>query len=242
MRNLTDKQVNEVIILLREHIDAIVQELEEQGYTRAEALHILSLWVQRNCATRHTRPAMPLKIDSLSQSERQFLADNLPATDDPTQVQSLAARLLDQMVRDPKLLDQAVREIGKLLGFRRQQESTAEAISQSRFYQFGVQSDSQPQYMRQYKVHDYDFSKFCSHFGLSERSMLRLAAGEVDSYKGWVQGSVPGNLGKRRAEYLREHNPHPAGQTAPVLYQGEPPASYSTKAMLPSEWWTPPAE
>jgi hypothetical protein len=185
---------------------------------------------------------MPLEITSLSQSERLFLSEHMSPNPSPEQIQDLTARLLSIMIQDPAVRKAATNIVQKHANHLRDSYAAQEYARQHRYYQFGFKhSSSTPNRLvcGQWKVYEKDFAQFCRHFDLSEKSMLRVAAGEVDSYKDWCQGNQCGNLGTPRAKYLAEHNPYPAGVAVSAPYQGKAPAASQGRTFLMSEWWTP---
>jgi hypothetical protein len=94
-----------------------------------------------------------------------------------------------------------------------------------------------------YKVYARDFSSFCKANGLSEKDMLKVAHGEVDSSKGWRQGQFPGSLGTPRAKVIERSRPGPPVFAGPFWgalpgkeHQYEAPAA---PVFLPVKVYTP---
>jgi hypothetical protein len=230
--------------LLTEYAERVEELIKEKGYHRERSciswppIAPRYSWI---CRIRNHR--MPLKVDSISPQDRDWLSSQITSNTTPEQVQELAHRLLARMLNDDKLVAQAEIEVRRLVTHLRDSENLQEQANQSRFYQFGYRSkhySPEHRVFSQLKVHEKVFPAFCTHFGLSESAMKAVASGERFEHKGWVQGAHPGNLGKKFAGTV----PNAMGLAVSCLFGGKgnyQPVPNSSAGLVfeGSTWWSP---
>jgi hypothetical protein len=186
---------------------------------------------------------MTIKIEAISQEDRDYLQEVIPEDPSPDQVLEIAQELLQRLIKDPAAIAQAETIVRRLVNLRREGEIRREAQEAGRAYTFArlhKSSSNMHPVFEQVKVYLRDFAAFCKANGLSEKEMLKVANGEVDSYKEWTQGAVGRAL---RAKMMERAKPGPAMVLGPFTSAFRTPATGMNAAaaptFLPAQPWTP---
>ena len=138
---------------------------------------------------------MSLVIESIPANVSQALQQIAPDEPTPDQVRELAQELIATLAKEPGVIAQAEVIVRRLANLRREQETRQAAITANRSYTFARphrSSTSMHPTFEQFRVRVTDFGAFCHSMGVSEREMLKVANGEIESYRGWRLGAMAG--------------------------------------------------
>jgi hypothetical protein len=184
-----------------------------------------------------------LRIESVPVQVTQVLEKLLPDDPSPAEVTDLAQQLLMLMIKDQAVIAEAENIVKRIANLRRENESRQEQMEANKHYIFARShksaSSMHPVY-EEVRVYLRDFANFCRAEGLSERDMLRVADGQVESCKGWRLGHVAGAV---RAARLDKAKPGPAMVAGPVGPAFRTPSTGMNTAAapvyLPAQTWHP---
>jgi hypothetical protein len=177
-----------------------------------------------------------IKIAQLSPSELEYLQGVVP--EDPTedQIRHIAEELLERLIQDSAVIGQAEILVRRIVNLNREGQVRQQAIEAGKNYVFAKahrSSTSMHPVMEQWRVFARDFAAFCKEFDLSQKEMVKVGHGEVDSYKGWRQGTTPGNLGTPRNQALERSKPGPSMIAGPFFGAIRTPSSGMNAAASP---------
>jgi hypothetical protein len=187
-----------------------------------------------------------LKVDGLTPADNADILSHLAndATDD--QVCAVAQELLGRMASEPKLVQDMANQVRRVLNVRRDSEIRQAAIEASKCYIFArLHRSATPMHpvYEQLKVYARDFGSFCKANGLSEKDVLKVAAGELAEHRGWRQGMFPGSLGTPRTQVVRSKLPGPAMVAVPfgpaLPTKGRSLDAPAAPVFLPAKVWQP---